>query len=138
MNLTAFTLKNKPFSWFALALVIFGGIFAYLKIGKLEDAPFTIKQAVVLTTYPGASAEEVEEQVTDKLEEAIQSLGELDYVQRVRLQYRLLQNCNGAHLDGRRQCRQRADQHRGQGQGDKFEPHHTDPSGRNPVSSAAI
>ncbi|GJM63795.1 efflux RND transporter permease subunit [Persicobacter diffluens] len=80
MNLTAFTLKNKPFSWFALALVIFGGIFAYLKIGKLEDAPFTIKQAVVLTTYPGASAEEVEEQVTDKLEEAIQSLGELDYV----------------------------------------------------------
>ncbi len=80
MKLTKFTLENKPFSWFALALVFFGGIFAYLNIGKLEDAPFTIKQAIVLTSYPGASAEEVEEQVTDKLEEAIQSMGELDYV----------------------------------------------------------
>ncbi|PWJ44228.1 efflux RND transporter permease subunit [Sediminitomix flava] len=83
MSLTDFTLKNKPFSWFALALVLLGGMFAYLKIGKLEDAPFTIKQAVVLTTYPGASAEEVSEQVTDKLEEAIQSLGELDYVETI-------------------------------------------------------
>lgn len=80
MNLTKFTIDNKPFSWFILALIILGGVIAYDKIGKLEDAPFTIKQAVVLTTYPGASAEEVEQQVTDKLEEAIQAMDGLDYL----------------------------------------------------------
>lgn len=49
-------------------------------MGKLEDAPFTIKQALVLTSYPGASPAEVQSQVTDILEEAIQSLGELYYL----------------------------------------------------------
>lgn len=80
MNLTKFSIENKSFSWFILGLIILGGIIAYQKIGKLEDAPFTIKQAVVLTTYPGASAEEVEQQVTDKLEEAIQAMDGLDYL----------------------------------------------------------
>ena len=49
-------------------------------MGKLEDAPFTIKQAVVTTSYPGASPIEVQQQVTEVLEEAIQSLGELYYL----------------------------------------------------------
>ena len=49
-------------------------------MGKLEDAPFTIKQALVTTSYPGASPMEVQQQVTDVLEEAIQSLGELYYL----------------------------------------------------------
>lgn len=49
-------------------------------MGKLEDAPFTIKQALVLTPYPGASPSEVQTQVTDILEEAIQSMGELYYL----------------------------------------------------------
>lgn len=49
-------------------------------MGKLEDAPFTIKQAVVTTSYPGASPAEVREQVTDVLEESIQELGELYYL----------------------------------------------------------
>ncbi|MBB3697261.1 efflux RND transporter permease subunit [Flammeovirga yaeyamensis] len=80
MNITKFTLENKPFSWFVLLLVILGGVVSYEKVGKLEDAPFTIKQAVVLTTYPGASAEEVEQQVTDKLEEAIQAMDGLDFL----------------------------------------------------------
>ncbi|MBB6460232.1 efflux RND transporter permease subunit [Flammeovirga kamogawensis] len=80
MNLTKFTIENKPFSWFILLLIILGGVIANSKIGKLEDAPFTIKQAVVLTSYPGASAEEVEQQITDKLEEAIQSMDGLDYL----------------------------------------------------------
>lgn len=76
----AYFLKNKALTWFLLGLIIVGGAFAYLKIGKLEDAPFTIKQAVVTTTYPGASPMEVQQQVTDVLEEAIQSLGELYYL----------------------------------------------------------
>ncbi len=67
-------------SWLLLALILLGGVVAYVGMGKLEDAPFTIKQAVVTTTYPGASPLEVQQQVTDVLEEAIQSLGELYYL----------------------------------------------------------
>ena len=75
-----FFLKNSACSWLLLILILLGGIWAYIKMGKLEDAPFTIKQAVVSTTYPGASPLEVQEQVTDIIEEAIQSLGELYYL----------------------------------------------------------
>ena len=46
-------LKNKAVTWLLLILVIGGGLFSYAKMGKLEDAPFTIKQALVLTPYPG-------------------------------------------------------------------------------------
>lgn len=80
MKFITYFLKNKSFTILLLALVCFGGIFSYLKMGKLEDAPFTIKQALVITSYPGASAAEVRTQVTDPLEESIQSLGELYYL----------------------------------------------------------
>lgn len=72
-----FFLNNKALTWLLLILIIAGGVVAYSGMGKLEDAPFTIKQAVVTTTYPGASPLEVQQQVTDVLEESIQSLGEL-------------------------------------------------------------
>lgn len=75
-----FCLRNRALSWLVLALVLAGGIIAYGNMGKLEDAPFTIKQAVVTTSYPGASPTEVREQVTDVLEESIQELGELYYL----------------------------------------------------------
>ena len=80
LKIARFFLQNRAFSWFLLVLILGGGVFSYVKMGKLEDAPFTIKQAVVLTSYPGASPEEVREQVTDVLEESIQSLGELYYL----------------------------------------------------------
>lgn len=79
-KLVQYILRNKAFTWLILSLVFAGGIFAYVRMGKLEDAPFTIKQAVVTTAYPGASPMEVRSQVTDHLEEAIQSLGELYYL----------------------------------------------------------
>ena len=69
-------LKNKAVTWLLLVLILAGGLFSYAKMGKLEDAPFTIKQALVMTPYPGASPSEVQSQVTDVLEESIQSLGE--------------------------------------------------------------
>ena len=47
-------LKNKAVTWLLLVLILAGGLFSYAKMGKLEDAPFTIKQALVLTPYPGA------------------------------------------------------------------------------------
>ncbi|MGM9796483.1 MAG: efflux RND transporter permease subunit [Parabacteroides sp.] len=80
MKFVTYFLQRKPVTILLLALVLAGGLFSYVKMGKLEDAPFTIKQALVLTSYPGASSAEVQTQVTDILEEAIQSLGELYYL----------------------------------------------------------
>lgn len=80
MKIIKYFLQNRAFTLLLLAFIIIGGIFSYLKMGKLEDAPFTIKQALVLTSYPGATPEEVQTQVTDILEESIQSLGELYYL----------------------------------------------------------
>ncbi len=57
-----------------------GGLFALLNIGRLEDPAFTIKTAVIVTHYPGASAQQVEEEVTLPLENAIQQLPSLDNV----------------------------------------------------------
>ena len=79
-KIVAFFLKNRAFAMLILFLVLAGGLYSYFKMGKLEDAPFTIKQALVTTAYPGASPHEVQIQVTDVLEEAIQSLGELYYL----------------------------------------------------------
>ncbi|MEG0891684.1 MAG: efflux RND transporter permease subunit [Bacteroidales bacterium] len=80
MKIVKYFLQNKPVTVLLLALIFFGGIFAYMKMGKLEDAPFTIKQALVVTPYPGASPQEVQTQITDVLEESIQSMGELYYL----------------------------------------------------------
>lgn len=80
MKLIKYFLQKKAVTLLLLVLVLSGGLFAYIKMGKLEDAPFTIKQALVLTPYPGASPSEVQTQVTDILEESIQSLGELYYL----------------------------------------------------------
>ena len=55
MKLVKYFLQKKSLTILLLLLVLLGGLFAYVKMGKLEDAPFTIKQALVLTPYPGAS-----------------------------------------------------------------------------------
>lgn len=80
MKLVKYFLSKKPVTILLLVLVLAGGLLAYVKMGKLEDAPFTIKQVLVLTPYPGASPSEVQSQVTDVLEESIQALGELYYL----------------------------------------------------------
>lgn len=80
MKFVKYFLQKRSVTILLLALVLAGGLFSYIKMGKLEDAPFTIKQALVLTPYPGASPSEVQTQVTDILEEAIQSMGELYYL----------------------------------------------------------
>lgn len=80
MKLVKYFLQKKQVTILLMILIIAGGLFSYVKMGKLEDAPFTIKQALVMTPYPGASPSEVQSQVTDVLEESIQSLGELYYL----------------------------------------------------------
>ncbi len=65
-----------------LAMVLFGaGIVSFSGLSRLEDPEFTIKEALVITPYPGATALEVEQEVSDKIEQAVQQLGQLEYVE---------------------------------------------------------
>ena len=77
MNPAALALKNRTAAAVLALVVAASGAYAYVHLGRLEFPDFVIKIAVVSTPYPGASAEQVEQEVTDVLEEAIQSLGEL-------------------------------------------------------------
>ena len=81
MGLTQYFLKNRSVTWLFILLLILGGSAAYDRLGRFEDPEFTIKEAMVYTTYPGASAQEVEEEVSDKLETAIQQLSQLKRVE---------------------------------------------------------
>ena len=77
MNLSDFALKKRVITLFVLFLVFAGGIMAYIHIGKLADPVFTIKTALIVTPYPGASPHEVEQQVTRVIEEAVQAADEV-------------------------------------------------------------
>ncbi|MEZ8557873.1 efflux RND transporter permease subunit [Vibrio cyclitrophicus] len=78
MNLADFAIKQRTFILFFTALSVIAGLFSYFDLGKLEDPSFTIKTAVVVTLYPGASAEEVEQQVTDTVETKLQEMATLN------------------------------------------------------------
>jgi multidrug efflux pump subunit AcrB len=77
MKITEFCLENRTTTLFLTAVVIAGGLFAFDSMGRLEDPEFVIKDAVVITPYPGATAEEVELEVSDEIEMAVQQLGQL-------------------------------------------------------------
>jgi multidrug efflux pump subunit AcrB len=77
MNIAELSIHKKVIVLFITFLIIGGGIFAYENMGRLEDPEFTIKVAKVVTLYPGASAEEVQREVTDVLETAIQQMPQL-------------------------------------------------------------
>ena len=79
-NLSEWALRHQAFVGFMLVMLILGGVFAYLRLGQREDPEFTFRVMVVKTLYPGATAKEVEEQVTDRLEKKIQELPYLDYL----------------------------------------------------------
>ena len=83
MNIAEYSIRKKTVTLVITVLMILGGFEAFTHIGMLEDPEFTIKDAVVITPYPGASAREVEEEVTDKVETAIQQLGQLDKVKSI-------------------------------------------------------
>jgi multidrug efflux pump subunit AcrB len=81
MNITTAAVENRTVTYFAAFLLFAAGIGAYLQLGQLEDPEFTVKVGVVITTYPGASPEEVELEVTDRVELAIQELPQLDRIE---------------------------------------------------------
>lgn len=74
MDFAKFSLKNKLLIYVLTILAVAYGLIVYDKIGKLQDPEFTIKDALVITNYPGATALEVEKEVSDRLEETIQTL----------------------------------------------------------------
>ena len=80
MNAASYSITHKTVILVLILIVTVGGAVSYLKLGRLEDPEFTIKQAVIYTQYPGATAQEVEEEVTEPLESAIQQLKQLDEV----------------------------------------------------------
>ncbi|BDY04335.1 efflux RND transporter permease subunit [Ferrimonas sp. YFM] len=81
LNLAEFSIRNKVFSVILIILVCMGGWNAYQEMPRLEDPDFTIREAPVITLYPGASPEEVAEEVTDPLEQAIQEMQEVDFLE---------------------------------------------------------
>lgn len=78
MNLTKVAVEKKTVTYFITFLLVLAGIASFFSLGQLEDPAFSIKTAVIMTQYPGASAEEVELEVTDRIELALQQLKTID------------------------------------------------------------
>jgi multidrug efflux pump subunit AcrB len=77
MNIGEYSIENKVISWLLVVIMVAGGIIAFDRMGKLEDPAFTIKSAKILTPYPGATAQEVQDELTYHLEDAIQKLPQI-------------------------------------------------------------
>ena len=71
------SIERPIYTWILILILFFGGIWGFFSIGRLEDPAFTIKNAVIVTQYPGASAEQVATEVSEPLESEIQKMGEL-------------------------------------------------------------
>ena len=80
-NLTEVSLKNKSLVWYFIIVTAIGGIFSYMQLGRMEDPAFTIKEMIVSAAWPGATAEQMTLQVTDKLEKKLQDIQGLDYLE---------------------------------------------------------
>ena len=81
MNLGELSVRKDRVVFVLMFLVLLGGLVAYHRLGRLEDPEFTIKEALIITPYPGASAEEVAREVTNPIETACQQLGQLKRVE---------------------------------------------------------
>lgn len=81
MNLSTWAFKNKNLIYFLIAVLLAGGLYSAYDMSKLEDPEIQVKRALIATTYPGASAHQVELEVTDPLEKSIRSMGSLEHVQ---------------------------------------------------------
>ncbi len=83
MNIASYFVNNRTSSWMVTLILLLGGFIAFLNLGRLEDPQFTIKQAMVITVYPGASPTQVEEEVTYPIENAIQQLPYVDNIKSI-------------------------------------------------------
>jgi len=80
MDIAGASIDKPVNTWLIVLICILGGLWGLMTVGRLEDPNFTIKNALILTPYPGATAEEVETEVTEIIESALQQLPQLKHV----------------------------------------------------------
>ncbi|QYJ75334.1 efflux RND transporter permease subunit [Shewanella sp. FJAT-52076] len=83
MDIARYSIQKRTSMWVIIFLLLIGGYISYQKLGRFEDPEFVIRQALIMTPYPGASAREVADEVTDVIESAVQSLQEVKEVKSV-------------------------------------------------------
>ena len=79
-NLSAWALNNRPLVLFAMMMLAIIGVMSYANLGQSEDPPFTFKAMIINTVWPGATAQEVSEQVTERIEKKLMETGEFEKV----------------------------------------------------------
>ena len=79
-NLSELAIKNRTLVWYFIIVIAIAGVFSYMKLGRMEDPAYTVRQMVVTAAWPGATARQMEEQVTDKIEKKLQDTPNLDYL----------------------------------------------------------
>ena len=107
MNLAEYTIHKSVIAWVVTVLVLVGGYMSYERLGRFEDPEFVIREAVVVTAYPGASPAQVAEEITDLIEGAAQQMQEVKSVisvsrageSMVRVEAKLAFSRNQAELD---------------------------------------
>jgi multidrug efflux pump subunit AcrB len=82
-NLSDWALNHRSLVWYFMIAFMAAGVFSYLQLGRAEDPDFTIKTMVIQAQWPGASAEEITRQVTDRIEKKLEELESLDYTKSV-------------------------------------------------------
>jgi len=80
VSIAEYSIKNKVISWLFLVILAVGGYTSFMDLGRLEDPAFTIKDAMIISTYPGATSQEVEEELTYPLEKEIRKLPYIDKI----------------------------------------------------------
>ena len=80
MDIASYFIERKVTSWMLTLILLIGGAIAFTNLGQLEDPEFTIKDSLIITTYPGASPEQVEEEVTYPIEQELQNLPYVDKI----------------------------------------------------------
>ena len=81
IDISKWAFENKKLIYFLIAVLLLGGAYSSYEMSKLEDPEVKVKLAMVVTTYPGASAHQVELEVTDVLEKNIRTMGNVDNVE---------------------------------------------------------
>jgi hypothetical protein len=78
-NLSEWALKHRAFVWYLMLAALAGGVLSYQNLGREEDPPFTIKTMIIQANWPGATVDEMINQVTDRIERKLEELGNLDF-----------------------------------------------------------
>ncbi len=103
-NIATFAINRPLYIWMLMLVCLFGGWWGINTVGRLEDPAFPIKQAYIITSYPGASAVEVEQEITDAIEASLQELPYLDHLVsksvpgRSEIQIEIIESISGAEI----------------------------------------